>query len=138
MARPAAKTHRLTQLLAERVLEFQGRDSSRRRVVVRLGQPRQAGLRIQDEWVCPYEILGMLRDRRAWAFGIDAMQSLTLAYHILPAELDRLAREAGGGAFQFLGERGHMLVDGCKLVLDHIAAGLAEQQRPTRRRQRTG
>ncbi len=138
MARPAHKTHRLTQLVAERVLEFQGHDSSRRRVLVRLGRPRRSGPRIQDDWVCPFEILGMLRDRRSWAYGIDALQALTLAYHILPAELDRLARAAGGGTFQFLGERGHMLVDGCKLVLDHIAAGLAEQQRSTRRRRRGG
>jgi hypothetical protein len=29
-----------------------------------------------------------------------------------------------------------MLVDGCKLVLDHIAAGLAQQKRPARRRRR--
>jgi hypothetical protein len=138
MARPAHKTYRLTQLVAERVLEFQGHDSSRRRVVVRLGLPRRAGPRRQDDWVCPFEIRGMLRDRRRWAFGIDAMQALTLAYHIIPAELDRLAREAGGGTFQFLGEPGYMLVDGCKLVLDHIAAGLAEQQSSSRKRRRAG
>jgi len=138
MARPAHKTHRLTQLVAERVLEFRGHDSSRRRVLVRLGQPRPAGKRVRDDWVCPYEILGMPRNRRRFAFGIDAMQALTLAYHILPVELDSLAGDAGGGTFHFLGDRGAMLVDGCKLVLDHIAAGLAEQARPIPRPRRAG
>ena len=125
MARTTRKSYRITRLVGERVLEFQGHDSSRRRVVVKLGQPRRAGPRTQDDWVCPYEVLGMPKGLRRWVFGIDALQALTFAYHILPVELDRLARESGGGVYYFLGGAGTFFVDGCKLVLDHISAGLA-------------
>jgi uncharacterized protein DUF6968 len=125
VAKAASKSYRITELVGERVLEFRGHDAPPRRVVVRLGQPRRAGPGSQDDWVCPYEILGMPRQLRRWAFGIDALQALSIAYHILPVELDRLARDSGGGVYHFLGGAGTFFVDGCKLVLDHISAGLA-------------
>jgi uncharacterized protein DUF6968 len=128
VSRPRPKAYRLTQTIAERRLEFVRKGAKSQRVVVRLGLPRRTGPRAQDEWVCPYEILGMPAERRAWALGIDGMQALTLAYHILPVELDRLARRAGGGLFMFLGEPGSMFADGCKLLLDHISAGLSERR----------
>ena len=59
---------------------------------------------------------------KRWAFGVDAFQALTLALHILPVELDAMARQAGGGEFLFFGEPNARFTDGCAILLEHISA----------------
>ena len=107
----------VTQATARRELEFRGTGGTRH-VVVRIGRPRRDS-EPGDTWVCPYDITGLSKPYRRWAFGIDGVQALTLAYHILPAELDRLAREEGGGQFYFLGEPGIGFGDGCGILVQH-------------------
>jgi hypothetical protein len=53
-----------------------------------------------------------------WAFGIDAVQALGLAFHVIAVELQGLAKAAGGGKYWFLGESGMTFPDGCSLILD--------------------
>ena len=89
MATASPNRYRITRVVAERTLEFRAPGTSHRRVKVRLGQPRKAG----PDWVCPYEILGMPTTKRWRVFGGDAFQALTLAFHILPVELDAMAGE---------------------------------------------
>jgi hypothetical protein len=112
----------IARSIARRELEFHDANRRIHRVTVRVGQPRRAG----NDWVCPYEILGMPRARRRWAFGIDAVQALGLAFHVIAVDLQALAKGAGGGQFWFLGERGMTFPDGCSIILE------AETQRALR------
>jgi hypothetical protein len=112
--------YRVTAVSAERVLEFVPSEGAGYPVTVRLGVARRDRVHPNGAWVCPYEIRGFRKVRRRWAFGIDGIQALTLAFHILPVELGRLAKQAGGGTFHFLGEPGVGFADGCKLLLDDL------------------
>ena len=133
MARASQRTYRLTHLVAERTLEFRGPGNAPQEVKVRLGLPRKAG----RDWVCPYEILGLGASKKRWAFGVDAFQALTLAFHILPVELDAMARQAGGGDFLLFGAPNPRFTDGCSMLIDHIAALLSRAPvKPARRRAR--
>jgi hypothetical protein len=72
---------------------------------------------------------------KRWAFGIDGVQALSLAFHIIPAELVRLAKQAGGGQFRFLGEEGVAFADGCGILLNHaLDATVARQSKPVKQR----
>ena len=114
----AGAEYPVTRAVARRELEFQNAEGARVRVVVRLGQPRRDPAHPGD-WVCPYDIHGFSKPYRRWASGIDSMQALALAYHIIPTELGALAQREGGGTVLFLGAAGTGYgEDGCRLVLD--------------------
>lgn len=117
MASGARTRYLVSQAIARRELEFRSATGTTR-VVVRVGRPRR-DREPGDTWVCPYDITGFSNPFRHWAFGIDGVQALTLAYHIIPAELDRLARKEGGGQSYFLGAPGVGFADGCGLLVNH-------------------
>lgn len=118
--RGTKRKYRVTAVSAERQLDFAPVEGPSFKVTLRLGVSRRDQKHTYGDWVCPYEILGFKKARRRWAFGVDGIQALTLAYHLLPAELARLAREAGGGSFSFLGDSGIWLTDGCNLLLNDL------------------
>lgn len=112
--------YRVTALAAERRLRFIPTRGSPLQIRVRLGVPRRDRKHVNGDWVCPYDITGFQAPRRRWAFGIDGIQALSLAFHIIPAELGKLARQAGGGQFTFLGAEGVSFADGCGLLLNGL------------------
>jgi hypothetical protein len=112
--------YRVTQVAARRVLEFVSVDGRARQVVVRIGHARRDRQHANGDWVCPFDITGMPVARRRWAYGIDGVQALSLAYHIIPTELTWLAKQAGGGRYSFLGEEGISFADGCGLLLNDV------------------
>ena len=72
----------LGECIAERVLEGEGRS-----FCLRLGAPRRTRT---GEWECRYEIRGLRPALRSQAFGVDALQALSLALHAVRNELERL------------------------------------------------
>jgi hypothetical protein len=110
----------VTDVAAERHLEFVAADGRVRRVSVRIGRPRRDRKHENGDWVCPYDISGVAGRYRRWAYAIDGVQALNLAYHIIPAELTRLAKQAGGGQYRFLGEEGIGFADGCGLLVSDL------------------
>jgi hypothetical protein len=110
----------VTEVAAERQLEFVAGDGRVHRVSVRIGRPRRDRKHPNGDWVCPYDISGVSGRYRRWAYGIDGMQALNLAYHIIPVELTRLAKQAGGGQYRFLGEEGIGFADGCGLLVSDL------------------
>jgi hypothetical protein len=88
------KAINLGEALASRTIRFQPAVGAAIDVVVSLGMP------IRDdsgrEWLCPFEISGIRDEAVRAAFGVDAMQALVLALHVLPTELRAIAREESG------------------------------------------
>ena len=88
------ETVKLGAVLASRVVRFQPAAGEAIDAVVRLGMP------VADDdgrdWLCPYQISGIRDEPVRAAFGVDAMQALVLALHILPTELRALARDESG------------------------------------------
>ncbi len=78
-------------VVAERALEIElPGEAEKRTIRVLVGRPEQSG----DDWSAPYEIHGPGAEevvRRA-IHGVDALQALALAIHLLPAELARYER----------------------------------------------
>ncbi len=66
--------------IATRCLKVEGR---RRPVVVSVYAPRQVG---EEEWACGWRVTGMRK--RKDAYGIDAIQALTLALQAIRQHLD--------------------------------------------------
>lgn len=90
----------LTDVIAERELEFVPDRGSPQKVVVRLG----ALVRDQDgTWWCPYVIEGSSFRRQFRIAGEDSMQALLLTQKTIVVELDALAREHQG-SFTWFGE----------------------------------
>jgi hypothetical protein len=133
-----AVRYRVTAVAAERRLEFHPAEGLVLAVTIRLGVPRRDRKYAGGNWVCPYDITGFPKTRRRWAFGIDGVQALSLAYHVIPAELRRLAQQAGGGRFTFLRADGIAFADGCGLLLnDLVDEAVTIGDRPRRSRTQT-
>src|SRR5216684_667525 len=98
----------MTALVGSRALSYQCADGSRLQVTVELGTPAQDPDDRSRDWGCPFRITGFGEPIVHTIVGVDAMQALILALHLLPTELEALAREDGG---RFL--------DGSDLDLDH-------------------
>src|SRR5262245_35698946 len=60
-------------------------------IVIHLYAPKQQ----EADWQCEPFIAGFGREVRRHAFGVDAMQALVLAIHILPTEVRKFANEEG-------------------------------------------
>src|SRR4026208_821544 len=84
----------LGPVIAERQLRVAGRPESD--VRVRLGTPRPFPDAPYGDYYCPYQIVGVGSEKVRWAGGVDAIQALELALHILPTELDALREQHPG------------------------------------------
>jgi hypothetical protein len=84
----------LGPIIAERRLRVTGR--SELDVRVRLGTPRPFPDAPYGDYYCPYQIVGVGNEKVRYAGGVDAIQALELALHILPTELDALRQEYPG------------------------------------------
>jgi hypothetical protein len=124
----------VTIVTARRVLEFVPTVGRARPVVVRIGRPRRDRKHVNGDWVCPFDITGIRGRYKRWIFGIDGVQALALAFHIIPVELGSLAQRAGGGHFRFLGEEGVAFADGCGLLLNGVesSARKGSKRKPRR------
>jgi hypothetical protein len=84
----------LGQVLAERLLRVLGRPDLE--VRVRLGVPRSFPDDPLNNYYCPYQVTGIGDAKVRYAGGVDSLQALELALHLLPTELDRLRQEYPG------------------------------------------
>ena len=84
----------LGQVVAERRLRVLGRPDLE--VWVRLGMPRPFPNDRLNNYYCPYQVTGIGDGKVRYAGGVDSLQALELALHLLPTELDRLGQEHPG------------------------------------------
>jgi hypothetical protein len=84
----------LGSVIAERRLRVTGRPDLD--VRVRLGMPQPLPGASYGDYCCPYQIVGVGNEKVRYAAGVDAVQALELALHILPTELDALRQEYPG------------------------------------------
>jgi hypothetical protein len=88
--------YRRGPVIAERILTFHRRGRGVREVRVRLGRPRPWPKSLNSDWMCTYQVLGLGDDRVKRAIGVDGLQALLLAAHVLPAEVAARAKNEGG------------------------------------------
>ena len=108
----------MTSPIATRRLRFQQRDGSEIEVGVALGMPVPDPEDPAGTWACPYEITGPVTPKVRAIFGVDSMQALILALHLLPAALQAHARESGG---RFLDEDDLKINDACRANLERTS-----------------
>jgi hypothetical protein len=84
----------LGTIIAERHLRVSGHPELD--VRVRMGAPRPLPDAPYGDYYCPYQIVGVGTEKVRYAGGVDAIQALELALHILPTELDALRQEYPG------------------------------------------
>jgi hypothetical protein len=84
----------LGQVVAERHLRIVGRPYVE--VWVRLGVPRPFPDDPLNNYYCPYQVTGIGDAKVRYAGGVDSLQALELALHLLPTVLDRLRQEHPG------------------------------------------
>jgi hypothetical protein len=84
----------LGAVIAERRLRVIGRPELE--VRVRIGTPRPFPDDPNTNYYCPYQIHGVGSGKVRYAGGVDALQALELAIHILPTELDALRQTCPG------------------------------------------
>lgn len=131
MTRSSEPEYPVTGVTTRRVLEFIPDAGPPRRLTIRIGRPRRDRKHVNGGWVCPYDIAGISGLYKRRVFGIDGVQALSLALHIIPAELARLAQKAGGGQFRFLGEEGLFFADGCGILMNWaVDSEMARRSRP--------
>ena len=82
----------LGTVIAERRLRVSGQPELD--VRVRIGAPRPYP--DERDYYCPYQVVGIGKQKVKYAGGVDALQALELAVWILPTELDAL-RQAHPG-----------------------------------------
>lgn len=80
-------------MIAERTLDLEKKDGSRKKIRVRLGKPERSE---KGDWICPYEITGFKKPIGLSVWGVDAMQALLLAIKGLSADLDINAQREEG------------------------------------------
>lgn len=84
----------LGPVIAERQLRVLERPDLE--VCVRLGAPRPFPDDPLSNYYCPYQVIGVGDAKVRYAGGVDSLQALELALHLLPTELDRLRQECPG------------------------------------------
>lgn len=107
----------MTTPIASRTLLYEAADGNKREISLELGTPSRVSLETRDTWCCPFQIDGFGERIIRAIYGIDAMQALVLALHILPAELRALARDDGG---RFLNEADLGLEHACRVHLEIV------------------
>ena len=108
----------MTVPIATRTLRFERANGSEVDVTVTLGTPIPDPSDPERTWACPYEIRGPAKHRTMTIFGVDSMQALILAVHVLPAHLGAIAREDGG---RFLDDADLRINDSCRANLGRLA-----------------
>lgn len=91
----------LGEVIAERETLFTPHEGEPHPITVRLGRPVADPRSPEHAWCCPYQILGIERDRVSAGYGVDAMQALVLTLHMIPAELAAYVRAHGGKLLHF-------------------------------------
>jgi Domain of unknown function (DUF6968) len=84
----------LGPVIAERRLRVKGHPDLD--VRIRIGTPSPFADAPYGDYYCPYQIIGLGSERVRHAGGVDAVQALELAIHVLPTELDALRQEHPG------------------------------------------
>jgi len=108
----------LGDVIAEREALFAPRDGEPHGITVRLGRPIPDPRSSEHAWCCPYQVLGLGRDRVFACFGVDAMQALVLALHTIPAELAAYVR-AHDGTLLHLDAPDTTWLGSCRTALEH-------------------
>ena len=110
----------LGEVIASRKLQFKHHDGSVCDVVVNLGRPVPDPQDPGRTSICPFQIVGVGSGKTKAIFGVDTIQALTLALHVLPSELSALARQENGN-FVPPGDEDLGLSSACKVHLDPTA-----------------
>ena len=84
----------LGSVIAERRLRVSGHPELD--VRIRIGTPRPFPDAPHGDYYCPYQISGLGSAKVRHTGGVDAVQALELAIHILPTELDALRQTHPG------------------------------------------
>ena len=119
-------TFDLGEVIAEQRLTFEADAGWSRDVWVRLGRPVADPSEENGPWLCPYQIVGLSRDRVMAIFGVDAMQALVLAIHTIPAELAAFMK-APGGRFLDLDSLETSFLRACRNSVDTIGDVFSDQ-----------
>jgi hypothetical protein len=86
--------YELGAVVAKRRLHVAGQPDLE--VWVILGTPRPFPDAPHGDYYCPYQITGIGDEKVRHAGGVDSLQALELALHILPTELDSLRKSHPG------------------------------------------
>jgi len=121
----------LGPVIAERNLTFHRRGVRTRTVRVRLGRPRPWPRTLYSDWMCTYQVLGLGDSRVKRAIGVDGLQALLLAAHVLPAEVAARAK-LEGGVCRWLGGPDLWSDDGVRMATKHALS--LSKRRPVRSR----
>ena len=81
----------LEPILAERSLEYHDPDRGCQRVRVLLGMPRECA--DEENWYCPFQIVGIGLEPVRAIYGIDAFQCLQLVMKVIGATLYSLSAQ---------------------------------------------
>jgi hypothetical protein len=108
----------LGEVIAEREVLFTPDEGEPQVIVVRLGRPVPDPRAPDRAWCCPYQILGIGRDRVLAIFGVDSMQALVLALHTVPAELAAYVRAHPGKLLSF-GALDTTWLESCRTALEY-------------------
>jgi hypothetical protein len=79
-----------------------------RTIVVKMGKPQPLSDALGDDHYCPFQITGIGSEQVKYAAGVDAFQSIELAFKIIGAELAALNRDHGGQLRWDGGEHGDL------------------------------
>ena len=101
--------------IAEQTLRYSCADGREERIHVALYAPRSEEI----DWSCRLTVTGFSRKVRRSAWGVDAMQALVLAIHILPLELRSFVEGEPG---HFIDEPDLGIDRACRMNLDPEAA----------------
>jgi|tagenome__1003787_1003787.scaffolds.fasta_scaffold14969940_1 hypothetical protein len=74
-------------VIAERVLTMKGTSN---KVIVKVGKPRKTA---NNDFITPYKVLGVGDEKLRFAAGLDAIQSLQLAFQMIGADLYASSRK---------------------------------------------
>jgi hypothetical protein len=77
------KLDSLGEIIAERNLNIIG--DEKRKLIVKIGKPQT--FPNSSDYYCPYQIIGLGKEKIRYAGGIDAVQSLILALKMIGADL---------------------------------------------------
>ncbi len=78
------------------VRKFSLANDPSREIVLKMGKPQPLPDALGDDHYCPFQIIGVGKEKVKYAAGVDAFQSIELVVRIIGAELASLNRELDG------------------------------------------
>jgi len=100
------------EVIATREFVFHVTDGGERQVTLQIGKPVRPSWSVEETrgvappaFVSPFQIVGLSKDERVYAVGIDAVQALVLGFRVLPSWL-AITASIYRGRFFFLEEDG--------------------------------